>query len=90
MTHKLLEFIFTLLAIPSGSSREMANPQKAVTVIRQPAPILGEFGYSFCRPSGRDTASYTAEGQIAQSQRFFCSQGTVGYTASFLRESLLI
>lgn len=47
MTHKLLKLIFTVLASPSGSSREIANPQKAVTVIRCQPLSLVNLGIQF-------------------------------------------
>lgn len=47
MTHKLLKLIFSLLAFPSGSSREMATPQKAFAVIRHQLLSLVNLGARF-------------------------------------------
>lgn len=47
MTQKLLKLSFTVLAFPAGSSKETANPQKAVTVIRHQALPSVSLGAQF-------------------------------------------
>lgn len=61
MTQKLLKISFTLLASPAGSSKETANPQKAVTVIRHQGLPLVSLGVQFA--SVIDAASYKLQGE---------------------------
>lgn len=63
MTQKLLKLSFTVLASPAGSSKETANPQKAVTVIRHQALPSVSLGVQFAGHQSRLLQATSLQGE---------------------------